>query len=251
MIAWLNENDPFPPVTQALGKESYAPGLLAASEYLTPERLLQAYQQGVFPWYSEGQVVLWWSPDPRMVLSPSSLKISTSLRKLIKHVLADSAWEIRVDDNFSAVMQACAEVIRKDQQGTWITQAVIAAYTTLHQQGQAHSVEVWCKQQRVAGLYGVMLGRMFFGESMFTQQPNCSKLALVALCAFLRRQQIALIDCQQETAHLASLGAVTVSRRAFIQHVKQAVLQPDIVDWHFDKGVLHDWLNIDKYEQTR
>lgn len=242
MVPWLHSLDPFPPSSQALSADAAAPGLLAVTQELTATRLLQAYQQGIFPWYTENQPVLWWSPDPRMVLAPAALKISASLRKTIKQVLKDPAWEIHVNGNFIAVMQACADIKRRHQEGTWITTAVVEAYYQLHQHGQAHSIETWHNNQCVAGLYGVALGRMFFGESMFTRCANGSKLALAALCAFLLEHQVALIDCQQETAHLTSLGGYPISRKKFIDHVHQAVAQNDIKDWHFEKTVLQKWM---------
>lgn len=242
MVPWLNSLDPFPPASQALNADTAVPGLLAVTQELTATRLLQAYQQGIFPWYTEGQPVLWWSPDPRMVLAPAALKISTSLRKTIKQVLQDTAWEIRVNFDFVATMQACAHIKRPHQDGTWITAAIVDAYHQLHQHGQAHSIETWHDNQCVAGLYGVALGRMFFGESMFTRCLNGSKLALAALCAFLLEHQVALIDCQQETAHLASLGGYPIPRKKFIDHVRQAVTQNDIKDWHFDKKILQKWV---------
>lgn len=242
MVPWLHSLDPFPPASQALSADAAVPGLLAVTQELTATRLLQAYQQGIFPWYTEGQPVLWWSPDPRMVLAPAALKISSSLRKAIKRMLQDTAWEIRVNRDFIAVMQACADIKRPHQEGTWITAAVVKAYHQLHQHGQAHSIETWYDNQCVAGLYGVALGRMFFGESMFTRCTNGSKLALAALCAFLLEHQVTLIDCQQETAHLTSLGGYPIPRTKFIDHVHQAVAQSSIKDWHFDKTVLQRWV---------
>lgn len=250
MIPWLNDHDPFPPVSQALQIHDVAPGLLAASPYLTVERLIQAYQRGIFPWYSEGQTVLWWSPDPRMVLMPSKFRTSHSLRKLIRQVLKHKEWEIYIDRNFQAVMQSCANIQRPSQNGTWITQAILATYYTLHQQNQAHSVEVYYAGQQIAGLYGVALGRMFFGESMFTRYPNASKLALAALCAFLKRHQVQLIDCQQESSHLASLGAFTIPREKFIAHLNQTIWQPPIPDWQLNKTILQDWITDNTDDKT-
>jgi len=241
MITWLDPQDPFPPVERALGRTSDAPGLLAASRDLTPQRLMLAYRQGIFPWYSEGQPVLWWSTDPRMVLSPRALKVSVSLRKTLRHVLRDPDWEIRVDDDFIAVMRACAMTPRDGQLGTWITDDIIAAYGGLHSVGLAHSVETWHRGKRVGGLYGVALGRMFYGESMFAHRTDASKIALAALCAFLDRNGVAMIDCQQETDHLASLGAQPIARAEFIAHVRTATAEPDIVPWHFDKSELARW----------
>ncbi|RDK11079.1 leucyl/phenylalanyl-tRNA--protein transferase [Cupriavidus lacunae] len=241
MIAWLDPQDPFPPVAHALGPDSEAPGLLAASRELSPQRLLLAYRQGIFPWYSSGQPVLWWSTDPRMVLAPPALRISVNLRKTLRRVLRDADWEIRVDDDFLAVMRACATTPRDGQDGTWITDDIIGAYGTLHRKGMAHSVESWYRGERVGGLYGVALGRMFFGESMFAHRTDASKIALAALCAFLGNHGVAMIDCQQETDHLASLGAHPIPRAEFVAHVRAATAQPAISPWRFDKSVLERW----------
>ncbi|MFJ4294052.1 leucyl/phenylalanyl-tRNA--protein transferase [Cupriavidus sp. NPDC089707] len=241
MIAWLDPHDPFPPVDEALGPDSDAPGLLAASRDLSPQRLLLAYRQGIFPWYSSGQPVLWWSTDPRMVLAPHALRVSATLRKTLRRVLRDADWEIRVDDDFLAVMRACAMTPRDGQDGTWITNDIIAAYGSLHRNGLAHSVESWYRGERVGGLYGVALGRMFFGESMFAHRTDASKIALAALCAFLGNHGVAMIDCQQETDHLASLGARPIPRAQFVAHVRAAAAQPAIHPWRFDKSVLECW----------
>ncbi|WP_354684904.1 leucyl/phenylalanyl-tRNA--protein transferase [Cupriavidus necator] len=241
MIAWLDPQDPFPPVEHALGPDSDAPGLLAASRDLSPQRLLLAYRQGIFPWYSSGQPVLWWSTDPRMVLAPPALRVSVTLRKTLRRVLRDADWEVRVDENFQAVMRACATTPRDGQDGTWITDDIIAAYGTLHRNGMAHSVESWYRGERVGGLYGVALGRMFFGESMFAHRTDASKIALAALCAFLGNHGVAMIDCQQETDHLASLGARHIPRADFVRHVRMATAQPAISPWRFDKSVLARW----------
>lgn len=241
MITWLEPQDPFPPVTRALGPDSDAPGLLAASHDLTPQRLLLAYRQGIFPWYAHGQPVLWWSTDPRMVLSPEALRVSPSFRKTLRRVLRDADWEIRVDTDFTAVMQACAGASREGQHGTWITEEIVAAYSALHRAGHAHCVETWFQGERVGGLYGVALGRVFYGESMFAQRTDASKIALAALCGFLVAHGVAMIDCQQETDHLASLGAEPIPRQAFLDHVRDATARPDIVPWAFDKSVLSRW----------
>jgi leucyl/phenylalanyl-tRNA---protein transferase len=241
MVPWLASDDPFPPVERALGAASGAPGLLAASAELLPERLVEAYRRGIFPWYSDGQPVLWWSPDPRMVLHPAEFKLSDSLRKTLKRVVREPAWEVRVDDDFPAVMRACAQTPREGQRGTWITADIVDAYTALHRAGKAHSIETWHEGERVGGLYGVSFGRMFFGESMFAHKTDASKIALSALVAHLRRHKIEMIDCQQNTAHLASLGGREIARRAFVAHVKRAVGETPI-PWRFDKSVLADVL---------
>ncbi|KND61227.1 Leucyl/phenylalanyl-tRNA-protein transferase [Candidatus Burkholderia verschuerenii] len=241
MVPWLAHDDPFPPVDRALSASSGAPGLLAASADLLPARLHDAYQQGIFPWYSDGQPVLWWSPDPRMVLKPAEFKLSDSLRKTLKRVARDPISEVRVDDDFAAVMRECADTPRLGQRGTWITSEIVEAYSTLHRAGQAHSIETWYEGQRVGGLYGVSFGRMFFGESMFAHKTDASKIALSALVGHLRRHKIEMIDCQQNTSHLASLGGREIPRREFVAHLKQAVREPQI-PWRFDKSVLLDML---------
>jgi leucyl/phenylalanyl-tRNA--protein transferase len=237
MVPWLGPDDPFPSVERALGAASGAPGLLAASGDLLPARLIEAYRRGIFPWYSDGQPVLWWSPDPRMILRPAEFKLSPSLRKTLKRVLRDDAWEIRVDDNFAAVMRACAEAPRHGQRGTWITADIVEAYSSLHRAGDAHSIESWVDGKRVGGLYGVSFGKMFFGESMFAHVTDASKIALAALVAHLRRHEIEMIDCQQNTSHLASLGGREIARKAFIAHVRASVDAAPI-PWRFDKTVL-------------
>ncbi|WP_250534162.1 leucyl/phenylalanyl-tRNA--protein transferase [Caballeronia sp. AZ10_KS36] len=239
MVPWLAHDDPFPPVERALGASSGAPGLLAASADLLPSRLVDAYRRGIFPWYSDGQPVLWWSPDPRMVLVPGEFKVSHSLRKTLKRVLRDDTWEVRVDHDFPAVMRACADTPREGQRGTWITADIVEAYTSLHRAGEAHSIETWRDGVRVGGLYGVSFGRMFFGESMFAHETDASKIALAALVGHLRRHKIEMIDCQQNTSHLASLGGREIPRRAFVAHLRRAVAEAPI-PWRFDKSVLID-----------
>jgi leucyl/phenylalanyl-tRNA--protein transferase len=239
MVPWLGPDDPFPPVGRALAATSGAPGLLAASADLLPAKLIDAYRRGIFPWYSDGQPVLWWSPDPRMILRPADFKVSPSLRKTLRKVLREDAWEIRVDGNFADVMRACAEAPRHGQPGTWITADVVEAYSSLHRMGDAHSVETWFDGKRVGGLYGVSFGRMFFGESMFAEVTDASKIALAALVGHLRRHEIEMIDCQQNTSHLASLGGREIARKAFVAHVRASVDAAPI-PWRFDKTVLLD-----------
>lgn len=241
MVPWLASDDPFPPVERALGATSGAPGLLAASADLLPSRLIDAYRRGIFPWYSDGQPVLWWSPDPRMVLVPAEFKVSASFRKTLKRVLRDPSWEVRVDDDFAAVMRACAETPREGQRGTWITADIVDAYSTLHRAGDAHSIETWFDGERVGGLYGVSFGKMFFGESMFAHKSDASKIALAALVGHLRHHKIEMIDCQQNTSHLASLGGREIPRKGFVTHLRRAVAESPI-PWHFDKSVLLDVL---------
>ncbi len=212
VIPWLGPDTPFPPLEAALAEPN---GLLAASGDLTPRRLLDAYGRGIFPWYSGDQPVLWWSPDPRMVLFVEEFRVARSLRKRMKQRPA----EIRVDSDFRTVIAACANVRRRGQAGTWITPAIVDAYTALHELGNAHSVEAWRDGRLIGGLYGVAIGRMFFGESMFADEPDASKIALVHLVEILRANGSPMIDCQQETAHLASFGARPIPRREFAARV--------------------------------
>ena len=216
VIPWLGPETPFPPLSAALDEPN---GLLAASRDLSPQRLLDAYRRGIFPWYSGGTPVLWWSPDPRMVLFLDEFRVARSLRKRVRQRLV----EIRVDTSFRAVMDACATVFRPGQSGTWITPDIVDAYTELHQRGHAHSVEAWRDGELVGGLYGVAIGRMFFGESMFAFEPDASKVALVHLVAILRSLGVPMIDCQQETDHLASFGARAIPRTQFAERVAALV----------------------------
>ncbi len=232
MIPWLDTTSPFPDVSEALTAD--APGLLAAGADLSPQRLLLAYRQGIFPWFSEGQPILWWSTDPRMVLDTGHFKVSDSLRKTLRKVersrLAGGPWDVRFDSAFESVMRACAAP-RKDGPGTWISEEIIAGYTGLHAMGYAHSSEVWLDGELVGGAYGVCIGRMFYGESMFARVSDASKVALAYLVAFLRSRGVRLIDCQQETSHLASLGASPIPRAQFLRHLREAIHQPPISCW--------------------
>ncbi len=232
MIPWLETHSPFPDVSEALTID--APGLLAAGADLSPARLLAAYQRGIFPWFSEGQPILWWSTDPRMVLKTADFKVSDSLRRALRRVErsmhADRRWEVKFDSAFEPVMRACAAP-RKDGPGTWISEDIIDGYTGLHALGYAHSSELWLDGELVGGAYGVCIGRMFYGESMFARVTDGSKIALAFLVDFLRHEGVAMIDCQQETAHLASLGAAPISRAAFLQHLRGAIGQPQVEGW--------------------
>lgn len=230
MIPWLEIDSPFPNVEDALTEEQGAAGLLAAGADLSPERLLNAYQNGIFPWFSEDQPVLWWSTDPRMVLKTSDFKLSDSLKKRLNKSLKDPHWSFRFDTAFEQVMRYCAEP-RKNQDGTWISEEIIAGYTALHQLGYAHSSEVWLDDQLVGGAYGICIGKMFYGESMFAKVTDASKMALSQLVVFLRKQDVEMIDCQQETSHLATFGAKPISRHDFMQHVRQAIVQETIQHW--------------------
>lgn len=215
MISWLEKNAPFPPVERALARPN---GLLAAGADLTPARLIEAYRHGIFPWYSDGEPILWWSPDPRMVLFTDELKVSRSLAKSARN----KSYEVRFDTAFAAVMDACAEP-RVGQDGTWITADMRSAYLRLHRLGHAHSVETWRDGELRGGLYGVAIGRMFFGESMFARATDASKVALVALVRELRGRGFPLIDCQMVTRHLASLGARAIPRSEFLRRVEALV----------------------------
>lgn len=238
MIAWLHdEQTPFPATERALGPRSDAPGLLAAGGSLSIERLTQAYSRGVFPWYGEGQPVLWWSPDPRMVLPTAAFRVSHSLRKRLKRFVADTRCELRVDRAFERVIEACASVPRAGQPGTWIVAPMRAAYRAWHRAGAVHSFETWIDGELVGGLYGVNLGRMFFGESMFARETDASKIALAGLVAFCRAHGIEVIDCQQNTAHLASLGAREWPRSDFVAHLARSVHEPAPKDWSYDPSL--------------
>ncbi len=232
MIPWLDAHTPFPDVSEALTAD--APGLLAAGADLSPQRLLAAYQRGIFPWFSEGQPILWWSTDPRMVLLTEHFRVSDSLKKTLRKVekssRSDGRWQVRFDSAFEQVMRACAAP-RRDGPGTWISEDIIEGYTGLHRLGYAHSAEVWLDGELVGGAYGVSIGTMFYGESMFARVTDASKIALAYLVHFLRRHGVAMIDCQQETGHLASLGARPIPRSAFLQHVQKNIAAPQIRDW--------------------
>jgi len=227
MIHWLRPDEPFPPVTAALADPN---GLLAVGGELSAVRLIDAYRHGIFPWFSPGQPVLWWSPDPRMVLMPHELKVSHSLRKALRK----RDYEVRADTCFRAVMQACAEP-RPEQGGTWISAGMIAAYCALHEQGLAHSIETWIDGELAGGLYGVALGRMFYGESMFTHAAGASKIALVHLVRQIERWHFGMIDCQMHTRHLASLGAREIPRADFMRKLQELVDYPGVTGhWELD-----------------
>lgn len=207
MIPWLAGRPDFPSVESALGEP---PGLLAAGGALTPDWLLAAYRRGIFPWYNEGEPILWWSPDPRLVLVPSRIRISRSLRR----TLTRHRFEVRFDTAFAAVVEGCAAP-RDPGGGTWINKEMQAAYLRMHELGYAHSVESWDSGQLVGGLYGMAIGRVFFGESMFSRETDASKVALAHLARYLEEQDFVLIDCQMTTNHLASLGGFEIPRKDF------------------------------------
>jgi leucyl/phenylalanyl-tRNA--protein transferase len=238
MIPWLDASSPFPDISQALTDLDGAPGLLAAGADLSPQRLLDAYRNGIFPWFSEGQPILWWSTDPRMVLFTDQFTISHSLKKKLRKIergaVWDQQWEIRFDTAFEDVMRFCAAP-RRDSAGTWISEDIMRGYTALHRRGFAHSSEVWLDGHLVGGAYGVSIGRMFYGESMFARVTDASKIALAYLVHFLRNRGVAMIDCQQETSHLASLGACPIRRDKFIRHVREATKEAQISEWAPEK----------------
>jgi leucyl/phenylalanyl-tRNA---protein transferase len=227
MVVWLEPNDPFPPLEAARRRPN---GLLAAGKDLSVRTLLDAYGRGIFPWFSEGEPILWWSPDPRMVLYPRELHVSRSLARRLKR----GGFVVTADTAFADVVRGCA-LAREDQAGTWITRGMAAAYLRLHAAGFAHSFETWMDGELAGGLYGVALGRAFFGESMFTRRTDASKIALVHLVRHLERHRFGLIDCQMQTAHLASFGAREISRRQFAAELR-ALVAADVAPgaWRLD-----------------
>ena len=230
MIPWLDSGDPFPEVERALAEPN---GLLAAGADLSLSRLLEAYRNGIFPWFSHDQPILWWSPDPRMVLFPSELKISRSLARTLR----STRFEVRADTAFDAVIEGCRQP-RRGESGTWITEEMAEAYGTLHRAGFAHSVETWLDGKLVGGLYGVALGRAFFGESMFARVSDASKVALVALARQLQHWGFGVIDCQMNTAHLASLGAREIPRAEFTRRLRELVhYAPVPVPWRLESTI--------------
>ena len=235
MIHWLRgPDDPLPATGAALPLGSDAPGLLAAGGKPTPQRLTEAYSKGIFPWYSEGQPVLWWSPDPRMVLLTDEFRLSRSLRKAVRRFAASASCELRIDSAFRRVITACAHTLREGQEGTWIVPEMIEAYCEWHALGKAHSFETWIDGELVGGLYGIGLGRMFFGESMFAHRTDASKIAFAALVCFCREHRVPMIDCQQHTRHLESMGARELRRPEFEARLARSLGEPPIVDWTYD-----------------
>jgi len=230
LIPWLDSGDPFPEVERALAEPN---GLLAAGADLSLPRLLEAYRNGIFPWFSHDQPILWWSPDPRMVLFPAELKISRSLARTLR----STRFEVRADTAFDAVIEGCRQP-RRGESGTWITEEMAEAYGTLHRAGFAHSVETWLDGKLVGGLYGVALGRAFFGESMFARVSDASKVALVALARQLQHWGFGVIDCQMNTAHLASLGAREIPRAEFTRRLRELVhYAPVPVPWRLESTI--------------
>ncbi len=237
-LPWLDprdDNQPFPAPDNALSEPE---GLLAAGGNLSPRRLLRAYRLGIFPWYSSGQPILWWSPDPRLVLFPETVNISRSLRKTLKKKI----FTVTTDTVFPAVIAACAAP-RDADGGTWITPEMSLAYERLHRLGHAHSIESWYEGELVGGLYGVAVGRVFYGESMFSTVSDASKVALAALAVQLRRWQFTLIDCQVRTEHLVRMGAVEIPRTSFLQLLERYCIQPGRDGrWRFDDDLWTDLL---------
>jgi leucyl/phenylalanyl-tRNA--protein transferase len=231
VIPFLDTDDPFPPPEFALQQPN---GLLAAGADLSPTRLLDAYAQGIFPWFGREDPLLWWSPDPRMVLYVREVRISRSLRRTIRA----RKFRVTTDTAFASVMAGCAEP-RPGQDGTWITADMHAAYYRLFEMGYAHSVEAWSGDRLAGGLYGVSLGRMFFGESMFTRESDASKVAFVHMVTQFGRWKMPLIDCQMPTSHLASFGAREIPRNAFLDQVDQLVReQAAPTPWRLDGDLL-------------
>lgn len=227
MIPWLNFNEPFPAVNRALAEPN---GLLAAGGTLDRERLVEAYRHGIFPWFNEGEPVLWWSPDPRMVLLPAEIRVTRSLAKAMRN----RNYSVRADSAFREVMNACAAP-RDGRAGTWINADMISAYCDLHNAGIAHSIEIWVDDALAGGLYGVALGHMFYGESMFTRVPDASKIALVHLARQLQRWNFGMIDCQMRTDHLARMGAREMPRADFVRKLVELVNYPPIPGvWKLD-----------------
>ncbi|ABA59049.1 leucyl/phenylalanyl-tRNA--protein transferase [Nitrosococcus oceani] len=213
-------------------------GLLAVGGDLSPERLIMAYRQGIFPWYNQGQPILWWSPDPRLILFPQQLHISRSLHKRLRRGI----YQVTLDLDFPGVIQACASP-RQDGEGTWITSEMKSAYNRLHEMGIAHSVETWEDKELIGGLYGVSIGRIFFGESMFSKRPDASKIAFVYLCRQLQRWGFPLIDCQIQSEHLQRLGAQTLPRNKFLHWLHEFSNSPSLKrPWHFDPDLLKNSL---------
>ncbi|MGA8008645.1 MAG: leucyl/phenylalanyl-tRNA--protein transferase [Thiomonas sp.] len=233
-IPRLAPAEDFPPASQALPTLSPFPGLLAAGGRLDADTLERAYRQGIFPWFSPGEPILWWSTDPRMVLQPERLRVTRSLRQSARRFSRDPAVRFRIDTAFAQVMRQCGA--QRADSGTWITPEMLAAYTGLHSRGMAHSFELWVDNTLAAGLYGVCIGRMFCGESMFTTVTDGSKTLLMALCGFCLRQGIAMIDCQQQTDYLAQMGASPIAREVFLQHVEEATTQPTVQSWQYDES---------------
>jgi leucyl/phenylalanyl-tRNA--protein transferase len=231
-LPWLRPGEDFPSAEDAWPPASQAPGLLAAGGDLSVDSLVRAYSNGIFPWFSADDPILWWSTDPRMVLELANFRLHRSLRKTLLRFRDQPGYEVKVDSAFDQVIWACATAPRKGHPGTWIVPEMVEAYTRLHEAGFAHCVETWINGKLVGGLYCVSIGRAVFGESMFALQTDASKVALAALVALCRRQGVRLVDCQQNTAHLASLGAREMPRVDFLRLTRSA-LKHAPVSWNF------------------
>lgn len=229
----LNDELIFPPAELA-----EKDGLLAVGGDLSPERVVLAYRQGIFPWYSPEDPILWWSPNPRLVLYPDRLHIASSMRQVINK----GTFEVTFDRDFGEVMRQCGLIPRKEQDGTWITPEMLESYQCLHEKGIAHSVEVWKDEELVGGLYGLWIGRCFFGESMFSKASNASKTGFIHLVHWLRTQNCLLIDCQVSTSHLQSLGAEEISRMAFLEFLEQdRQTKTDLGPWEYQELKPLNW----------
>jgi leucyl/phenylalanyl-tRNA---protein transferase len=235
LLTWIDDDTPLPPTSLALGPDSDAPGLLAIGGSVAPARLEQAYRRGIFPWFGPGEPPLWWSPDPRMVLPVADFRLSHSLRKTLRRFVRSAGCEVRSDSAFERVIAACAQAPREGQAGTWIVPEMIDAYTAWHRLGRAHSVETWIDGELAGGLYGVGIGAMFYGESMFAHRTDASKIALAALVAFCRAHAIVLIDCQQATRHLASFGARQITRASFEAHLSRVLGGTPPASWSYHR----------------
>ena len=229
-LTWVDSQSPLPSVNAAWGQDSDAPGLLAAGADLGVERLLEAYSNGIFPWFNPDQPVLWWSPDPRMVLQTAQFKLHRSLRKTLSRYAAHPQFELCFNKAFDQVIEACAQSPREGQNGTWIVPQMVDAYKELHQAGYAHSAETWLDGQLVGGLYFVCIGQAVFGESMFSTINDGSKMALAALVNVCQQQGIVAIDCQQKTSHLALMGAKEMAREDFLNLIRPALALKGL-DW--------------------
>ena len=235
MIHWIDDHLPLPPTREALGPDDDFPGLLAVGGRVTVKRLEEAYRHGVFPWFSQGQPPLWWSPDPRMVLFVDEFRLPRSLCKTLRRFIFTEGCEVRIDTAFEQVLTSCAQTSRPGQDGTWIGPEIAEAYLAWHRRGHVHSVETWVDGQLVGGLYAVAIGAMCFGESMFAHQADASKIALAALVALCRDRGIAMIDCQQNTAHLARFGAREIPRQDFEGHLRKALAHRDDRPWAYHR----------------
>ena len=232
-LPWLEVDAPFPDPSMAWGPNTPFPGLLAAGGSLSSKQLQRAYANGIFPWFSDGQPILWWSTAPRMVLNPPNFRLHPSFKKTLRRFAHSSNCQVTIDKAFDQVIEACAGKPRPGQNGTWIVPEMVTAYKELHQDGFAHSFETWQNGVLVGGLYCVAIGQAVFGESMFANKTDASKIALAGLVSFCIRHGIQQIDCQQNTQHLRSLGAAEISRELFLSGVQQATQRPSPA-WEFE-----------------